>query len=221
MPLSRPRGHSRDYGLCGSRRNSRHWAHRESKTRYLARLHEETDEENGTAPIRRFDGDVTSRGLDRLLEGGHGRAPRKGSVHRTQSSGDGFDAALAVNFRCSRWTKVFTKQCLALGVALWVPRSRWLLDWWREQQTAYPWIATPVARHDAPSRCPNCGFASLFLYPFLLSRMRVGVWDTSTLFVQVDFSKAGRWHMAGEPPFFRQRSGRTVRHFPTAAPAPA
>ncbi len=30
-----------------------------------------------------------------------------------------------------------------------------------------------------PSRCPNCGFASLFLYPFLLSRMRVGVWDTS------------------------------------------
>jgi hypothetical protein len=151
LPLSRPRGHSRDYGLCGSRRNSRHWAHRESKTRYLARLHEETDEENGTAPIRRFDGDVTSRGLDRLLEGGHGRAPRKGSVHRTQSSGDGFDAALAVNFRCSRWTKVFTKQCLALGVALWVPRSRWLLDWWREQQTAYPRIATPVARHDAPS----------------------------------------------------------------------
>lgn len=51
-----------------------------------------------------------------------------------------------------------------------------------------------------PSRCPNCGFASLFLYPFL-SRMRVGVWDTSTLFVQVDFSKAGRWNMAGEPPF--------------------
>ena len=142
-------------------------------------MHEETDEENCTAPIRRFDGDVTSRGLDRLLEGGHGRAPRKGSVHRTQSSGDGFDAALAVNFRCSRWTKVFTKQCLALGVALWVPRSRWLLDWWREQQTAYPWIATPVARHDGPSRCPNCGFASLFLYPFLLSRTRVGVWDTS------------------------------------------
>ena len=183
-------------------------------------MHEETDEENCTAPIRRFDGDVTSRGLDRLLEGGHGRAPRKGSAHRTQSSGDGFDAALAVNFRCSRWTKVFTKQCLALGVALWVPRSRWLLDWWREQQTAYPWIATPVARHDAPSRCPNCGFASLFLYPFLLSRMRVGVWDTSTLFVQVDFSKAGRWNMAGEPPFF-QATGRTVRHFPTAAPAPA
>ena len=30
-----------------------------------------------------------------------------------------------------------------------------------------------------PSRCPNCGFASLFLDPFLLSRMRVGVWDTS------------------------------------------
>ena len=26
----------------------------------------------------------TSRGLDRLLEGGHGRAPRKGSVHRTK-----------------------------------------------------------------------------------------------------------------------------------------
>ena len=103
------------------------------------------------APIRRFDGDVTSRGLDRLLEGGHGRAPRKGSVHRTQSSGDGFDAALAVSFRCSRWTKVFTKQCLALGVALWVPRSRWLLDWWREQQTAYPWIATPVARYDSVS----------------------------------------------------------------------
>ena len=60
-----------------------------------------------------------------------------------------------------------------------------------------------------PSRCPNCGFASLFLYPFLLSRMRVGVWDTSTLFVQVDFSKAGRWNMAGEPPFFRQRAERS------------
>ena len=60
-----------------------------------------------------------------------------------------------------------------------------------------------------PSRCPNCGFASLFLDPFLLSRMRVGVWDTSTLFVQVDFSKAGRWNMAGEPPFFRQRAERS------------
>ena len=60
-----------------------------------------------------------------------------------------------------------------------------------------------------PSRCPNCGFASLFLYPFLLSRTRVGVWDTSTLFVQVDFSKAGRWNMAGEPPFFRQRAERS------------
>ena len=60
-----------------------------------------------------------------------------------------------------------------------------------------------------PSRCPNCGFASLFLYPSLLSRMRVGVWDTSTLFVQVDFSKAGRWNMAGEPPLFRQRAERS------------
>jgi hypothetical protein len=60
-----------------------------------------------------------------------------------------------------------------------------------------------------PSRCPNCGFASLFLYPSLLSRMRVGVWDTSTLFVQVDLSKAGRWNMAGEPPFFRQRAERS------------
>jgi hypothetical protein len=149
--------------------------------------------------------------LEGLLEGAHGRAPRKGSVHRTQSSGcahgDCFDAALAVSFRCSRWTKVFTKQCLALGVALWVPRSRWLLDWWREQQTAYPWIATPVA---TPSRCPNCGFASLFLYPSLLSRMRVGVWDTSTLFVQVDLSKAqgdGTWR--ANPPFFRQRAERS------------
>ncbi len=62
----------------------------------------------------------------------------------------------------------------------------------------------------SPSRCPNCGFASLFLYPSLLSRMRVGVWDTSTLFVQVDLSKAGRrWNMAGEPPFFRQRAERS------------
>ena len=34
--------------------------------------------------------------------------------------------------------------------------------------------------------------------------MRVGVWDTPTLFVQVDVSKAGRWNMAGEPPFSRQ-----------------
>ena len=60
-------------------------------------------------------------------------------------------------------------------------------------------------------RCPYCGVASLFLDPFLLSRMRVGVWGTSTLFVQVDFSKAGpgRWNMAGEPPFFRQRAERS------------
>ncbi len=69
-----------------------------------------------------------------------------------------------------------------------------------------------------PSRCPNCGFASLFLDPFLLSRTRVGVWDTSTFSCK---SISGAMEMAGEPPLF-QATGRTVRHFPTAAPpAPA
>ena len=42
------------------------------------------------------------------------------------------------------WTSTFvavdgprySRSSLALGVALWIPRSRWLLDWWREQQTA-------------------------------------------------------------------------------------
>jgi hypothetical protein len=138
---------------------------------------------------------------------------------RVQSSGDGLDAALAVNFRCSRWTKVFTQQCLALGVTLWVPRSRWLLDWWRAGSSKQLTHGCNTGRTATPSRCPNCGFASLLLYPFLLSRTRVGVWDTSTLFVQVDFSKAGRWNMAGEPPLFSGNgpNGQALPHCGTCA----
>jgi hypothetical protein len=41
--------------------------------------------------------------------------------------------------------------------------------------------------------------------------------------VQVDFSKAGRWNMAGEPPFFSGNgpNGQALPRRATAAPAPA
>ena len=70
-----------------------------------------------------------------------------------------------------------------------------------------------------PSRCPNCGFASLFLYPSLLSRMRVGVWDTSTLFVQVDFSKAWAMEHGGRTPLFSGNgpNGQALPHCGTCS----
>ena len=70
-----------------------------------------------------------------------------------------------------------------------------------------------------PSRCPNCGFASLFLDPFLLSRMRVGVWDTSTLFVQVDFSKAWAMEHGGRTPLFSGNgpNGQALPHCGTCS----
>ncbi len=40
-----------------------------------------------------------------------------------------------------------------------------------------------------PSGCPNCGFASLFLDPFLLSRMRVGVVSGTRTQVEVSNHK--------------------------------
>ena len=51
-----------------------------------------------------------------------------------------------------------------------------------------------------PSRCPNCGFASLFLDPFF-SRMRVGVWDTSTFSCKSISVKQGDGTWRANPPF--------------------
>ena len=53
----------------------------------------------------------------------------------------------------------------------------------------------PYARSTGRSmrtRCPNSGFCLLFSDPARLSRIRVGVRDTSTSFVQVDVNKVGR-----------------------------
>ena len=60
-------------------------------------------------------------------------------------------------------------------------------------------IRLPNARSTGRSmrtRCPNSGFCLLFSDPARLARIRVGVRDTSTLLVQVDANKAGRWNMA-------------------------
>ena len=53
----------------------------------------------------------------------------------------------------------------------------------------------PYARSTGRSmrtRCPNSGFCLLFSDPARLSRIRVGVRDTSTSLVQVDVNKVGR-----------------------------